>query len=526
MEEFSEKQGENIQSDDETHEFSTVFSAPVEHTGEKLKSPKRRRVIAVVSAVLAVCVLVGGTLAIIKFIPKKDDDASNTSDINTLTVVDFDKAKFDMVTVNNENGEFVFYPEDETESSDSSGDPVIKWYLKDIAKDKVSASKIDTIISSAAKITANMEITQKTYEECGFNDSGLKIQVKSNELGDFSIVFGDVSPDNFGEYLYSSIDEKIYLVPNDTSNDFIFTPLDLASTDSVAPISISDESKKYVDDSGNLISFDKLEISGSKYMYPVVITPLPDDDQSIGFAYKVVSPVSRYAESDSVSSVLGAFSSGISVSGVYSFDTDAGSLARFGLNNPDVVLKMTVSGKSFTYKFAEQEDGFYALFGDGMNTVKKISSSAAGFLSYGETNYYNKLVYIKSISEVKNMTFDFDGQNYSFDISENGEDDDEKYNVNYAGKRIKSQYFQNFYMHFVGITLVDFSAIKGTDSPDMTAKITDNVGSVQTLSFYKASATEYYCSIDNAPIGKITATTYNKLVNDIKTVSENKDVAN
>ena len=161
-----------------------------------------------------------------------------------------------------------------------------------------------------------------------------------------------------------------------------------------------------------------------------------------------------------------------------------------------------------------------------MNTVKKISPSAAQFLTLGETDFYNKLVYLRSISEVKNMTFSFSGESYSFDISENGEDEDEKYTVLYGDKSIKSQYFQNFYMHFVGMTLIDFSSYKNAPSPDMTVKITDNGGAVQTLAFYKASATEYYCSIDNTPIGKITSATYNKLVNDIKTVSQNKDVSN
>lgn len=525
MKDFSEKQGENVPETDETGEFSTVFSSPAEHMDEKLKSPKKRRIFAVISSVLAVCVLVGGTLAVIKFIPKKDDEQGNSSGVKTVTVVDFDKSKFDTVTVNNENGEFVFYPESKAESDDSSGDTENKWYLKGVDKEKVSASKIETTVSSAAKITATAEITQKTFDECGLNSPAVKVSVASSELGDFSLAFGDVSPDNFGMYLYSSIDEKIYLVSNSAIDDFVFTALDFASTDAVPAVSVTDESKKYVDDNGTLISFDKMEISGGNFSQPVTIAPLSEDEANVGLSYKVTSPVNRYAEANSVSAVLGAFSSGISVSGVYSFDTDAAAISKFGLDKPDTVIKISVSGQNFTYKFAKRDDGFYALFGDGMNTVKKISPSAAAFLSYGDTDFYSKFLYIRSISEIKNMTFNLGDAVYSFDISENDDEADEKYTVYFGDKRITSGYFQNFYMHFVSVSLVDFSYGKPAVA-DMTVKITDNGGAVQTLAFYKASATEYYCSVDNSPVGKITSAVYNKLVSDIKTVSQNKDVSN
>ena len=58
----------------------------------------------------------------------------------------------------------------------------------------------------------------------------------------------------------------------------------------------------------------------------------------------------------------------------------------------------------------------------------------------------------------------------------------------------------------------------------MTVKITDNDGALQTLAFYKTSATEYSCSMSGEPLGKITASVYNNLLSDIKSVSENKDV--
>ncbi len=506
MDNFSENQDINTE-----YEESTVFSAPQEHIDEKLKSPKKNRIVAAVAAFLAVCILVGGTIAVIKLIPKKDDE-NTSSEVKKISVLDFDKSEFETVTVENKNGRFYLYPK--------SDDTDNKWYLKDLAEEKISTYETGNIISAAAKIEALMEINQKSFEDCGFDAPSVKVSVASKKLGDFYIAFGDVSPDNSGVYLYSSVDEKIYLVTLDVFYTFDFTALDLASTDAVPALSEKEDLGGYFEN-GNLTSFDNLTVFGSRFMYPVEIHSNSNDL----FQYKVTSPISRYADSEKVGSLLTPFTSGISVSGVYSFDTDAAAQKAFGLDNPDFIISLSLGKSIFTYNFALQDDGFYAAFGDGMNTVKKISPSSAEFLSINEDDIYNKLVYIRNISELKNMTFETDGKVYSFDISENAEGDEEKYTVMYGDKKIKSQNFQNFYMQFMSLTLVDFSSGKAGNA-DMTVKITDNGNKTETLSFYKASATEYYCALDGAPVGKITASAYNKLSDDLKTVSENKDVGN
>ena len=510
-------------SDEENGEQSTVFSAPAEHNDKKTELSKKRMITTVIAAVLAVCLLVGGTLAVIRFIPKRETDEETTSsEFQKVTVLDLESGKFDGVSVKNMNGEFSFYPKAESDETDSSSALQVNWYLEGVDEDKISTYKTSDIISAAAKVEAVMEITEKTFDECELNTPKSTVSVKSGSLGDFSITVGGTSPDNSGVYLYSSIDEKIYLVSSDIADTLDFTALDLASTDSVAAVSVDGEN--YVDSEGALSSFDSLTVSGSKFMNKVVIAPVSEEDATnVAFAYRITSPVNRYAETDNVTAVFTPFSSGISVSGVYSFDTDAAQLKKYGLDSPDTVLTLSAAGKSFTYKFALQDDGYYALFGDGMNTIKQISASAATFLSLDETDFYNKLVYIRSISELKNMTFTFADTVYSFDITENDDDADEKFTVYCGKKRIASENFQNFYMHFVMMSLIDFSEGKAAN-PDMTVKMTDNNGNVETLTFCKVSATEYYCRLGDTPLGKITASTYNKLISNIKTVSQNKDV--
>ena len=394
MDDFSEKQADNQKSEEE----STVFSAPQSHNDNGLKSSKKSRIIAALSALLAVLILVGGTLAVIKLIPKKEEE--KTPEAKKIAVLNFDKNKFDTVTVENKNGQFVLFPKagqnaESTESADS------KWYVKDLAEEKISVSKTDDIVSAAANIEAIIEITKKTFDDCGFEEPVLKVSVASQELGDYFLLFGAASPDNSGIYLYSSVDEKIYLVQMSVYESFEFSVLDLANIESVSPLSENSEVAGFFKN-GNLTSFDELSVSSSGFSEKIIIKLLSDEEASkFGFSYKVISPNERFADTSAVDSLLSAFTSEITVSGVYSFNTDSADMSTFGLDDPDFAVSLLLGGHKFTYKFALQSDGFYALFGDGMNTIKKVSASSARYLSLEAIDFYNKAVYIRPLSEIK-----------------------------------------------------------------------------------------------------------------------------
>ena len=515
---------ENSKQTGETAEESTVFSAPAEHKKDKVKSSKKRGIIVISISVVTVLALVFGGLAVKKLIPEDNTGEGETDKSSLITVFDLDNSKFDTVTVKNENGEFVLVSDTE-QVTDAAGDRTEKnWYLKGVDRDKISTSKTGDVVVSAAKISALLEITGRSYKDCGFENPFVTVSVTSAEIGDFSFILGDKAFDNSGRYLYCSIDGKTYMVNDQAEESFIFDALDLADASAIEPVKVAAKSSNYVNDDGSLISFDKLEISGSMYMHPVVITPVSEEEgANVSFVYKTTSPVTRFAKSDEVTTLFGVFSSGMSVADVCSFDTSAAAQGKFGLNNPDVVLKLTVAGESFTYKFASINSNTYAVFGDGMNTIKTVAASSE-FLKISETDIYDTTVYIRSLTDIKNLTFSFDGNTYSFDVTENADDAEEMFTV-YCGKQqITSEYFQNFYGNFVCVTLFEFAVDAKRGNAEMEIRITDINGAVQTISYTKASANSYNCYIDGKGAGRVTSAVFNKLVNDVKTISNNENV--
>lgn len=153
---------ENISNEEDG--ASTIFSDPADHKKTAVKQ-KRRLLPIIISAVLAVAVLAGGTVAVIKLIPEREDDTSTPS-VETIKVLDKSSDDFKIVTVTNKNGTFKLYSEEEkVESSSSSSDTSSSstktvWYLDGYAKDVINSSSVSSIVSSVASVTASREVTR------------------------------------------------------------------------------------------------------------------------------------------------------------------------------------------------------------------------------------------------------------------------------------------------------------------------------------------------------------------------------
>lgn len=110
-------------------------------------------------------VLAGGTVAVIKLIPEREDDTSTPS-VETIKVLDKSSDDFKTVTVTNKSGTYKLYSEEEkVESSSSPSDTSSSstktvWYLDGYAKDVINSSSVSSIVSSVASVTASREVTR------------------------------------------------------------------------------------------------------------------------------------------------------------------------------------------------------------------------------------------------------------------------------------------------------------------------------------------------------------------------------
>ena len=182
MSDFPEKETENTENTE--NEFSTVFSDPTEHKSAH-KTQKRKRLPVIIASLLAVAVLAGGTAAVIKLIPEKEESTPSSA-FETIKVLELKTDELKTVTVTNKNGEFKLYSvkeesESSSSSSSSSSSEKVKWYLDGYEKDVISSSSAESIVSAAAAVTAVREITTKTAAECWLESPETKADIVTND---------------------------------------------------------------------------------------------------------------------------------------------------------------------------------------------------------------------------------------------------------------------------------------------------------------------------------------------------------
>ncbi len=513
---------------DEYGEFGTVFSDPTEHRAVKPRG-NRKRIIAIVSAVLAVAILIGGTVAVIRLIPKKKtDDTSSpiTQTPESHSLVEIDESDVSEVIITNENGSFTFTAKQEITESESSSSTTTSWVLAGENMEFISSDKISSKLSSVLSVSSTQPLAAVNEEICGFEAPTYTAVITKT---DGSAVTVTVGKEYAGQDMYcvkTSAADTVYLVDKSSLDALGFNIEDLYRSFSVEGVDMDKISENYVANA-TLASFDKLTISGSNFPKALEIV-MNDDEQLSGYLpYLITSPERRLASDTSIAEILAVFSSGLSSEGIYSTDVKSSSLNKYGLNKPYLTISIKAGEISSTIKIsAVQDDGYYAAVSDNSTVICKIAASSLSFIGYNTESFYGRSVYMSSINELSNMTFTAGDVTHSFDIVyDSSEDAEETYVITCDGKKITASYFQNFYQEFVGLQAADFDTSSSSQTKALSIRLTySSDNSTKTIDFYPSSATKYLYEIDGKPMGRVATTSISNIINLVERVAQNKDI--
>lgn len=500
-------------------EESTVFSAPAEHNDSSAKKTGKKRLVSIIAAALAVAVLVGGTIAVVKLIPELKEDETPSSVFEDISVIDKDSSNFTAIDVTNTNGTFKFSTK-QIEAVNDSGETEVTtyWTVDGIDISKLSSDSVKSIVAAAANVTAVREITTKSAEECGFNEPLITVSVEDAANGSFAFKVGAQSPDGLGYYFMLDGSDKIYVVSTNELSDLQFELLDLSDKTAIPATTFTVDTEENKEADGSYAYFDSLTLSGKLFPETVTIENNDEDSASAGILpYVLTTPTRRYANSEKLSPLVNLYSKEVAVSGNYAFDITEKSVKDAGLDDPDAVVTMTIKGESKTFVISVVDDNYCAVVYDGATMIRKVSTEQFEFLSYKTEDFYNKNPFMYSISDLSSMEFAEEDYNVKFDISSTqDEESNNVYNISANGTEIPADGFQTFYADFVGTQLTDFTVDEVSGNPTGSITFNFNNGKKATVSFYNVNETKYQCSIDGMPMGRITSAAYKKIVRNIK----------
>lgn len=517
----------DVTPDISDEEESTVFSAPTAHKDISRKSGGKKRIVSIIAACLAVAILVGGTLAVIKLIPEMKEDETPESVFDDIVVIDADSSKFTGVTVKNKNGEFKFTTQQiSTESATDSSNATAYWTVEGIDYSKLSSASLESIITSSASLVATREI-DKNIVECGFDNPTVKVTVESSANDSYTFVVGSKSPDGLGYYLMVEGKDTVYVTPQDEFSAFEFTLLDITDKTAIPATTFTvDTSNNKVAD-GTYAHFDSLTLSGKLYPQKLTITNNPDESEAAQYTpYLVTTPMSRYANTENLVSPINLFSQQSTVVGNYALDITDETLKLFGLDNPDVEITMTISGESRTFKFAKVDETYCAVVYDGAKMIRKAEIASFAFLNLKAEDFYYKSLFMYSITDLSSITLEEGEENIKFDISSELDDrGDTVYTILANGKQIDADGFRDYYRDFVSIQCSNFKLESTSAKADATITFGFKNNNKSVVEFYRVNDTECQYSIDGVAMGRIPSSEYNKMIKNLKTLAAGEAIS-
>ncbi len=490
-------------------EQSTIFSSPVVHEDEKPKNKKPwKRLLA---AFLAVAIVAGATVAVIKLIPEKKEDEDKTVTFNILNIDAANVEKAEIKT----NGNTLTLLSTVTQTDDASS---ISWSVEGVNSAYTDSSAIESAVSDASVLEASKEV-EGTAADFGLDNpkTAVTLYARNSAFETVTVNIGNAAPANLGYYCSLSSSDKIYLVGSGVADLIDISALNFANTNGLSGV-LKTESNANCFADGLLTDFDYITISGKNYEAPLKIEPQEDETLNAYFAFKITSPSIRIGDDDTITGLINLLSSGITSSGAYAFDPDADTLKGYRLDNPDVTLTISVAGSPYTILASKVDDNFYAAIDTYGGMIHKIAVSSLTFADTKATDYYSSFIVLENLSGLSHFKADFkDGSSYDFNTVYNSED--ESYKVFINGTELDIDNFKAFYRQFISLTPVEQNT-KPISETSLTVTLVHSNGSADTcLAFKPYSSGRYQVEMNGIPMGLITSTSYEKFAANIKNVA-------
>ena len=521
---FSEKDNLEINQDTQETE-STIFSDPAHYNEQPRKAPKNDKkspLIRIIAVVLAAGIAVGAYFAIDHLVPEPEEKQHETILIDVVTT---SPAHVKEIKIKNETAEYKISPK----TTQYEGESITEWTLNGVKSNYTDSSMIEEVADAVLNIDAVREITD-TSDDYGFDDETIKVEVVGDgeNLENYTVIIGDNAPGDLGCYCKVSNSDKVYIIESSVALTLQQEPIEFAVTTGYTGVAQTLDNMSYFNE-GQLFDFDYISISGAKYGKPVTIKPQTDESINAYFAYMVTSPVKRIANDEQVTTLLTNFQNGISSVGAFSYKKDAATLKKYRLDKPDFIVTLALGKQKETIKFSIVDDLYCALIDSKTDMIHKIPISTLTISQNKVEDYYSTFIILETLSGLSGMKVKTpDGKQYNFDLKFTAADDEkdieQKYQAFYTGRELDIANFKRLYQKMIALTPISHESKTGLKTAATITLVHSSGTSDVVLTFKKYSSARYQVELDGIPMGLITASAFNEIMQDTPKVAADETI--
>ncbi|HHW45724.1 MAG TPA: DUF4340 domain-containing protein [Clostridiales bacterium] len=496
----------NEDGEDLNSEFqnSTIFSKPV-YKDKRPATNKTVRNIIVSFAVLVV--LVAALFLVVKFIPDAGDDASSDT-VGQILLTEVSVDDISRITIKNVYDNFILYPEQDSQASDTGRD----WYIEGVDKNLIDTYSTLSTVQRAAKVYA-VRTMGETDADYGLDNPLTVINVECiDSQNSYTLSIGNVAPDNSGSYAKISTDDKVYLLDTSTVGNFNVDRTHFADINMVSPIEKTDANSQYFDVNNKLVKFDYVTFEGTNFPQRMKFIPNPYNTM---VPYFLVEPVKQNVTEETFSNVLSVVASGLIADGAYVLHPTADQIKEYKLDKPEAVITFKVGEQTVVIKASKAENSYYAAMVNDVPVIYKLSTSSLGFAESKPVDFFSPVVLMEDITTVDNLRVKSGNQDITFKLTHKTADDSTSIlEVRSGDIPVNADQFRNFYLHLLTISPMEFKTEppSGEHVATITVTLTDTSREPIVLDFYRYSDRRYLITTNGNTLGLVTSAKIDKIL--------------
>lgn len=452
---------------------------------KKMKNTTKTLIIAVVTVLVLV-----GAFFLIKLIPdnsSEDEVSSYIYATEEYTLVSHIPSEIKTIEVKNDFGSFTvqsYTPTVSTEKEDGTTSELTEatvYTLMGYEDMELLLGAPDSLANDAASVTSTKIVDDGSNKsDFGFDTPRATVKTTFTNGDVVTVYLGADAPGELGAYIMIDGVEDVYLVASDAVDSYMFSAMDLLTTD-ISTTAATEEDA----------AFTKLVFGGTLFNNEEVVLE-HNENTAFSESYVITSPDNTIANEETVTYMVNTIR-GITADKVLAIGVEDSKLAEYGLDKPYMTIDAEYPDLKLSYKASEpDENGDFYLMSDGI--IYQINKERALWIGYTYEQMIPTSVMSPKLSGVSKITVTTAENTYEFDVKtvieeDSSSDTTTERTVNkasYNGKDIDEANFNVYYQNLTSAQRTGSTKIDKSQTPVLTVSYQFEDSSTATAVYYAA----------------------------------------
>ena len=418
---------------------STIFTED-NRAEAKRKSPKKKKIITVIAAVLVLCLVGGLSGWLIATAPEKEPASQAPAD-EKIVLSEKEKDDVQEITVTCKGKKpFVIHQK-----------PAGGFIIDELKEFEPQVNRYNAIANAVAKLNAQKLVTEtpENLADYGLAEPAVTLKVTFTDGTGYTLLAGDTSSTiSNGLFMKFADRDAVYI-----SSGAIFTnaacPIEDYISTTVIP-ALDGGNSADPQQAAPQAEFLEIELSGTVRKQPIRILPTPEEETAnsvLATTYYIASPARAYINSDVFSrlsdSLFGVYASGVA----YIHPTDR-QIRDCGLDRPYSSVHVAYKGGSYTLHAGRTVGEICSVMVEGTDLIYNVPVSNLTWLTYQIQDLHTPFLYAVNITDLTGLEIQKGNQISRFVLNHRpGEtsSDQEVLTVTCNGAPVNAQLFKTFY---------------------------------------------------------------------------------